>query len=324
MREMNAADSIYVAGHAGMVGGALVRELRSRGFGNLILRTSRELDLRDPAAVDAFFAVLRPRHVFLAAARVGGIKANVSDPVGFLHDNLLIHANVVYAASRHKASSLVFFGSSCVYPRACPQPMEEKFLMTGPLEPTNEGYALAKIAGLKLAQYCQKQYGLDVLSVMPCNLYGTGDNFDPDHSHVLAALVRRFVDAAETDAPEVVLWGTGTARRELMHVDDFAAAVLHLHARYDSPEIINVGTGADVTIGELAAAVAEAAGYRGRLIFNPAMPDGMPRKCLDVRQLDASGYRSKISLDEGIRRTVDEYRRRLEGNQRFLEHLVPA
>lgn len=323
MREMLAADGIYVAGHSGMVGGSLVRELRTRGLGNLILRTSQELDLRDPAAVDAFFAEIRPKHVFLAAARVGGIKANVSDPVGFLHDNLLIHANVVYSASRHQASSLVFFGSSCVYPRECAQPMEEKFLMTGPLEPTNEGYALAKIAGLKLAQYCHKQYGLDVLSVMPCNLYGTGDDFDPDHSHVLAALVRRFVDAAAAGAPEVVLWGTGTARRELMHVDDFAAAVLHLHARHDSPEIINVGTGSDVTIGELAAAVAEAAGYHGRLVFDPAMPDGMPRKCLDVRRLDATGYKPKISLAEGIRMTVDEYRRHKDGSRRPTR-LVPA
>lgn len=312
MREMRPADRIYIAGHAGMVGSALVRAIRARGFENLILRTSRELDLRDPSEVDRFFVRERPQHVFLAAARVGGIKANVSDPVGFLHDNLLIHANVVASSCRHKSTSLVFLGSSCVYPRDCPQPMAEGSLMTGRLEPTNEGYALAKIAGLKLAQYCHTQYGLDVLNVMPCNLYGTGDHFDPDHSHVLAAMVKRFVDAAKAGIPEVVLWGTGEARRELMHVDDLAAAVLHLHARYGSPEIINVGTGIDVTIRELAAAVAEAAGYRGRLLFDAAMPDGMPRKCLNVDRLAATGYKPKVSLDDGIRRTVEEYRRSLQ------------
>lgn len=308
MREIRPEDKVYVAGHSGMVGSALVRALSRRGVERFVTRTSAELDLRDPAAVDHFFRAEGPQHVFLAAARVGGIKANVSNPVGFLHDNLLIHANVVASACHHRAKSLTFLGSSCVYPRECPQPMREEYLMTGPLEPTNEGYALGKIAGLRLAQYCHRQYGLDVLNVMPSNLYGTGDHFDPDRSHVVAALVRRFVEAARDGAPEVILWGTGAARRELMHVDDLAEAVLHLHANHASAEIINVGTGVDVTIRELAELIARAAGYEGRVVFDPAMPDGMPRKCVDVSRLAATGYAPRIGLEEGLRRTVAEYR----------------
>ena len=306
--ELNAR--IYLAGHDGMVGSALARRLEAEGYTNVVTATLRELDLRDEVAVKAWFRDQRPDYVFLAAARVGGIQANRTHPAEFLYDNLAIQNNVIHHSWKSGVKKLVFLGSSCVYPRECPQPMREEYLMTGPLEPTNEGYALAKIAGLKMAAYYEQQYGFKSICPMPCNLYGTNDSFDPQHSHVLAALVRRFVDAAEEGVPAITLWGTGRARREFMHVDDVARAVLFLLEHWDTSDIINVGPGDDVSIAELAQRIAAQAGFAGELRWDPSMPDGMPRKCLDVTRLNRLGFRPEISLDEGISRTIAEYRRR--------------
>jgi GDP-L-fucose synthase len=299
---------IFVAGHAGMVGSAIVRALRTEGFSDIITASHKELDLCDAAAVGRFFKDQKPAYVFLAAARVGGIQANRDHQADFLRENLEMQNNVIHHSYLNKAEELVFLGSSCIYPRQCPQPMKEEYLLTGPLEPTNEGYALAKIAGLRLAQFYQQQYGLKCITPMPCNIYGTNDSFDPANSHVLSALVKRFVDAAQADAPEVALWGTGSARRELLHVDDLARALLLLVEKWHSPEIINVGCGTDVSIRELAALVAEKAGYKGRLSWDPSKPDGMPRKCLEVSKLSALGFSPKISLEQGIAQVVADYK----------------
>ena len=305
---MNTADKIYVAGHAGMVGSALVRGLRARGFNNLLLRDLSELDLTDESAVRSLFQAERPDFVFLAAALVGGIQANIDRPADFLRDNLAIQTNVIHHAWRNGVRKLCFLGSSCIYPRACPQPMREEHLLTGLLEPTNEGYAIAKIAGLKMAEYYRRQHGFPAISVMPCNLYGTNDSFDPLHSHVLSALVRKFVDAADDARESVEVWGTGSARREFMHVDDAAAAMLFLMEHYDEAVHINVGTGVDVTIKELAAMVAAAAGFGGEIRWDSSRPDGMPRKCLDVSRLREMGFEATISLEAGIQQTIDDYR----------------
>lgn len=293
-----------------MVGSAIVRELQANSFGNLILKTRRELDLRDPAAVHAMFAEQRPEYVFLAAAKVGGIGANVHDPAGFLHDNLLIQSNVLLAAKQGGVVKLCFLGSSCIYPRECPQPIREDSLLTGPLEPTNEGYALAKIAGLRLAQYYARQGQLKTICLMPCNLYGPNDSFDLERAHVLSSLVRRFVDAVESNASEVRLWGTGRARREFMHVDDLARACRFFMETRDVADHINVGWGVDATIAELAATVASKAGFSGRVIWDPSRPDGMPRKCMDVSQMRAAGFVPKIPLMDGIDEVIADYRRR--------------
>jgi GDP-L-fucose synthase len=302
-------DGVFVAGHEGMVGSAIVRLLRTRGFTNLILRTHRQLDLMDGVAVRHFFEAERPHTVILAAARVGGIQANIAHPAEFLFDNLVIQNNVIHQSYLHGVTKFCFIGSSCVYPRECPQPMKEEYLLTGPLEPTNEGYALAKIAGLKLAVFYRKQYGFPSVAVMPCNLYGTNDSYDPTHSHVLSALVKKFVDATDQEAESVVMWGTGRARREFMHVDDAAEAVLFFMEHEAPPfEFVNIGWGNDISISELASLIALKVGYPGRIVWDSSKPDGMPRKCLDVSRMKALDFTPQISLDKGIEKTIQEYR----------------
>ena len=301
---------IYVAGHRGMAGSALVRRLRASGRDDLILKGHDELDLLDQRAVRDFFEAARPATVFLAAARVGGIEANRSHPYEFLYENLQIQNNVIDSAFRCGTERFVFLGSSCIYPRECRQPMREEDLMTGPLEPTNEGYALAKIAAIRLLQALEREYGFASLSVMPCNLYGPDDSFDPLHSHVMAALVRRFVDAAERGDGSVTLWGTGGARREFLHVDDMAEAVMILLDRWPSAEIVNVGSGEDLSIAELARLVAEKAGFGGAIGWDPSRPDGMPRKCLDVSRLASFGFVPSVSLEAGIEEMIALYRAR--------------
>jgi len=298
---------IYVAGHRGLVGGAIVRALRARGLANLLVRTSAELDLRRQAAVEDFFAKEKPAYVFLAAAKVGGILANDTYPADFIRDNLQIQVNIIDAAYRSGARKLCFLGSSCIYPKFAPQPMKEEHLLTGALEPTNEWYAVAKIAGIKMCQAYRRQYGFSAISVMPTNLYGPGDNFDLTNSHVLPALLRKFHEAKMADAPEVVVWGTGTPRREFLHVDDMADACVHLMEAYDGEEIVNVGVGEDVSIAELAAMVGQVVGYTGNIVYDASKPDGTPRKLLDVSKLTATGWSARIGLAEGIAGTYAWY-----------------
>jgi GDP-L-fucose synthase len=300
---MNEADAIYVAGHQGLVGAAIVRRLRELGYANLLLRTRAELDLRDQAAVEAFFARERPAYVFLAAAKVGGILANSTYPADFLLDNLQIQCNVIAAAQRHGVAKLCFLGSSCIYPKLAPQPLREEYLLTGPLEPTNEWYAIAKLAGIKLAQAYVRQHGWRAISLLPTNLYGPGDNFSLKNSHVLPALIRRCHEARERGDAELVVWGTGTPLREFLHVDDLADACVFLMQRYESDEPINVGVGEDLSIAELAALVARVVGYTGRLVFDPSKPDGTPRKLLDTSRINQLGWRPRISLEHGIAAT---------------------
>jgi GDP-L-fucose synthase len=290
-----------------MVGSALVRLLRARGDCELLLRDRTQLDLRDTAAVDRFFAAERPEVVIAAAARVGGIEANRSFPVEFLEENLALALNVLRSAFRHDTARLLFLGSSCIYPREAPQPIPEAALLTGPLEATNEAYALAKIAGLKLCQYYRRQYGRLFHSVMPTNLYGPGDYYHPERAHVIPALLRRFHEAREAGRPQVVLWGTGTPRREFLHVGDLAAACLHLLELPDPPDWINVGTGTDLTIRELAELIREVTGYAGEMIFDATRPDGTPRKLLDVSRLRATGWVPRIPLREGLAETYRDF-----------------
>jgi GDP-L-fucose synthase len=304
---MNRESSIYVAGHRGLVGSALVRALERAGWTNLLL-PDRLLDLRDQAAVDAFFAARRPEIVLLAAAKVGGILANASRPADFIRDNLLIQTNVVDAAYRNGARKLVFLGSSCIYPKFAPQPLREEFLLTGSLEPTNESYAVAKIAGLKLCQAYRRQYGFDAISLMPTNLYGPGDNFDLTQSHVLPALLRKMHEARLQGAVEVVVWGSGEPRREFLHVDDLASATLFLLERYSDEAPINVGTGVEVSIRDLAETIRRIVGFDGEIRYDRSKPDGTPRKLLDVSRLAALGWQPTIELEPGIRATYDWYR----------------
>ena len=301
------ASRIFVAGHRGLVGSAIVRRLEETGCRNLLLRTRAELDLRDQAAVSRFFAEHRPEFVFLAAAKVGGIMANATHPAEFLYENLAIQTNVIHSAWQHGARKLLFLGSSCIYPKLAPQPIKEEYLLTGPLEPTNEAYAIAKIAGLKLAAAYRAQYGFPAISLMPTNLYGPGDNFDLETSHVLPALIRRFHEAKISGAPEVTLWGTGRPRREFLHVDDLAYAACFLMETYDGREALNVGTGEDLTIAELAELVARVTGYFGRIRFDPSRPDGTPRKLLDVSRIHALGWKARISTEEGVASTYEWY-----------------
>jgi len=300
---------IYIAGHRGLVGSAIVQALIARGHSpeSLILRTRKELDLTRQADVEAFFKKETPEYVFLAAAKVGGILANSVYPADFIRDNLLIQNNVIDAAYRHGVKKLLFLGSSCIYPMYCPQPMKEEYLLTGPLEPTNEWYAIAKIAGIKMCQAYRKQYGFNAISVMPTNIYGPGDNFDLRTSHVLPALIRKFHEAKESNASEVVVWGTGTPMREFLYVDDLADAVIFLMETYGSREILNVGAGSDVSIKELAFLVKEVVAYQGEVVFDTTKPDGTPRKLLDVTRLSSLGWRAKTNLKEGIERTYKWY-----------------
>jgi GDP-L-fucose synthase len=294
---------IYVAGHRGLVGSAVVRSLNREGFQNLIVRSHKELDLTEQSAVRSFFAEARPQAVIMAAARVGGIHANNSHPAGFLRDNLLIQDNVIDAAYRSGVEKFVFLGSSCIYPKMAPQPIKEDYLLTGPLEPTNEWYAIAKIAGVKMCQAYRREYGFNAISLMPTNLYGPGDNFDLQTSHVLPALIRKFHEAKARNDQSVEIWGTGTPRREFLHVDDLADAVLFLLQNYDGEPIVNVGWGEDLTIRELAETVMSAIGYTGTLTFDHSKPDGTPRKLLDVSRLRSLGWHPRISLQTGIEGT---------------------
>ena len=299
---------IYVAGHSGLVGSAIMRELQKQGHANFVLRGSADLDLREQAAVRDFFAAEKPDYVFLAAAKVGGIHANNTYPAEFIADNLMMESNIIDAAYRSGAKKLLFLGSSCIYPKLCPQPIKEEYLLTGPLEPTNEWYAIAKIAGIKLCQAYHKQYGFNAISAMPTNLYGPGDNFHPENSHVLPALIRRFHEARKAGAPEVAVWGTGTPRREFLYVDDLAEALVFLMQEYSEEEHINVGCGQDVTIGELARMVAEVVGYEGKIVTDLAKPDGTPQKLLDVGRMRALGWRSKTDLRDGVEKTYGWFR----------------
>ena len=300
---MDKSSRIYVAGHNGLVGSAICRRLKRDGYTNLIVRDRSQLNLTNQPAVDAFFAAQRPDYVFLAAAKVGGILANSTYPVDFLRDNLIIELNVMEAAYRHGVKKLQSLGSSCIYPKLAPQPIKEEYLLSSPLEPTNEWYAIAKIAGIKLAQAYWQQYGFHAISLMPTNLYGPGDHFDLKASHVLPALMRKAHEARVKGAPEMVVWGTGTPRREFMHVDDLADAALFLMLNYDEPDVINVGVGTDLSIRELAQLVCRVVGYDGRLVFDTSKPDGTPQKLLDVSRLRALGWQARIRLEEGIHET---------------------
>ncbi|MFS8477369.1 MAG: GDP-L-fucose synthase [Micromonosporaceae bacterium] len=295
--------TVYIAGHHGLVGSAIWRHFQAQGFTNLVGRRSAELDLRDPEATRAFFAEVRPAYVIDAAARVGGILANATYPAEFLSDNLRIQVNLLDAAREFGVVRLLFLGSSCIYPKHAPQPISEDALLTGPLEPTNEAYAIAKIAGVLHVQALRRQYGCSFISAMPTNLYGPGDNFDPETSHVLPALIRRMHEAVERGDDTFVVWGSGTPRREFLHTDDLAAACLTLLERYDAEAPVNIGTGTDVTIRELATMVAEVVGFHGDLVFDTTKPDGTPRKLLDVSRIRALGWAPRIELREGIRQT---------------------
>jgi len=302
---------IYVAGHRGMVGSAIVRALHARGFENLILRTRQELDLCEGAAVRSFFAAEKPEVVVVAAARVGGIHANNTYPAEFIHENLASAHNVIHEAWKHDVKHLLFLGSSCIYPREAPQPMTEDCLLTSPLEPTNEAYAIAKIAGLKLCQYYRKQYGVLFHSAMPTNLYGPGDNYHPENSHVLPALLQRFHEAAQSGSSTVTLWGTGVARREFLHVDDLAAALLTLLEMEAPPDWINAGSGSDISIFELAHVIARVTGFQGELAWDSSKPDGTLRKFMDSSKLLATGWKPQYDLESGIRHIYADFLSRL-------------
>jgi GDP-L-fucose synthase len=302
---MSEKHRIFIAGHKGLVGSALVRRLQAAGAGELLLRERRELELTNQVAVEDFFAREQPQCVYLAAARVGGILANDTYPGEFLHQNLAIQSNVIDSARRHGVKKLLFLGSSCIYPKLAPQPMNEDCLLTGPLEPTNEWYAIAKIAGLKMCQAYRRQYGFNAISVMPTNLYGPGDNFDLQNSHVLPALLRKFHEAKVGGTPSVEIWGSGTPRREFLHVDDLADACIYLMERHDSEQLINIGWGSDLSISELAALIGKVVGYSGALRFDASKPDGTPRKLLDTTRLNALGWKPRITLEAGIRATYD-------------------
>ena len=298
---------IYVAGHRGMVGSAILRELQRQGYTNFVLRTHQELDLKRQDAVEAFFAAEKPEYVFLAAAKVGGIVANQSALADFMYDNMMLEMNVIHAAWQNGCKKLLFLGSSCIYPRMAPQPMTEQCLLSGPLEKTNEAYALAKISGLKYCEFLNRQYGTDYISVMPTNLYGPNDNYHPTHSHVLPALIRKFHEAKEAGAPTVVCWGDGSPLREFMYVDDLADLCVFLMNNYSGDETVNAGTGKELTIRELAELVAKVVGYTGEIVWDTTKPNGTPRKLLDVSKAAALGWRYKTELEDGIRLSYQDF-----------------
>jgi len=314
MVQFRSDSRVYVAGHSGLVGSAIVRRLTREGFTSVLCATREQLDLRDQAAVNYWFRANRPEHVFLVAGTVGGILANSTRPAEFIYDNMMIHATVVHAAHLYGVRKLLYLGSSCIYPRECPQPIKESYLLTGALEPTNASYAIAKIAGIKLCESYRLQYGCDFISAMPTNLYGPNDNFDLESSHVLPALIRRFYDAREAGVKDVVIWGTGTPRREFLHVDDLADACVFLMRHYDEAEHINIGTGEDQSISELADMVRQVVYPAAHIVFDPAKPDGMPRKLLDVSKLAGLGWRYRIALRDGIEQSYAW----------FLEHHATA
>ena len=304
---MNKEAKVYVAGHRGMVGSAILRKLQSEGFTNLVLRTSAELDLRDQQATRSFMETERPDYVLLAAAKVGGILANNIYRADFLYDNLMIQNNVIHSAYRTGVKKLLFLGSSCIYPKMAPQPLKEEYLLTGELEPTNEPYAIAKIAGIKLCDAYRSQYGCNFISAMPTNLYGPNDNYDPSSSHVLPALIRKFHEASRDKAPSVTLWGSGKPRREFLHADDLADACYFLMQHYDEAGYVNIGWGEDIEIKELAQLIKKISGYTGDIIHDTSKPDGTPRKLMDVTKLRNMGWQASISLEEGIRKVYQDY-----------------
>ncbi|OGY79308.1 MAG: GDP-fucose synthetase [Candidatus Kerfeldbacteria bacterium RIFCSPHIGHO2_02_FULL_42_14] len=304
---MEKTAKIFVAGHQGLVGSAIVRRLQKEGFTNILVRSKEELDLTNEQAVKQFFTVNKPEYVFLAAAKVGGINANNTYPAEFLYENLKIQNNVLWSAYQHGVRKLLFLGSSCIYPKLAPQPLKEEYLLTGLLEPTNEPYAIAKIAGIKLMQALHKEYGLNGIAVMPTNLFGINDNFDLKNSHVLPALIRKFYEAKKRNASSVVLWGTGKPRREFLYVDDLADAVLFLMEHYNEPEIINIGTGMDLTIAELAMLIKNCIDFQGNITYDSQKLDGTPQKLLDVSKIHALGWKAQHSLEQGIRATIAWY-----------------
>ena len=307
---MQSNSKIYIAGHRGMVGSAIMRCLERGGYTNLVYATSSELDLKETASVNKFFEKEKPEYVFVAAAKVGGILANDTYPADFLYDNLMIQNNVIHAAYTYKTEKLLFLGSSCIYPKLAPQPIREDSLLSGYLEPTNEAYAIAKIAGIKLCQAYHKQHGCRFISAMPTNMYGYGDNYHPQNSHVLPALLRRFHEAKVGNKPEVAIWGSGKPLREFMFSDDLAEACVYLMKNYEDPTLINVGTGEEVSILELAKIIAEIVGYKGKISFDSTKPDGTPRKLMDSTRLHKLGYKHRVSLREGIRLTYEDYLKR--------------
>jgi len=304
---MKPTDKIYVAGHKGLVGSAIARALKTKGYSNLLGRTRAEMDLMDQHVVNEFFRKERPAYVFVAAAKVGGILANNTYPADFIRENLVPQTNLIHAAYENNVTKLLFLGSSCIYPKHAPQPMKEEYLLDGKLEPTNEPYAVAKIAGIKMCQAYNRQYGTRFISVMPTNLYGPNDNFDLQNAHVLPAFIRKFIEAKEAGASTVEIWGSGNPRREFLHVDDLADACVFLMDRYEDSEIINIGYGEDISIKELALLIKSVVGYKGDLKFDASKPDGMARKLMDVSKLAGLGWKARITLEEGLRTTVDWY-----------------
>lgn len=302
---MEKSSKIYVAGHRGMVGSAIVRRLEENGYTNIVYRTSAELDLRNQAAVEEFFKNEKPEYVFLAAAKVGGIHANNTYPAEFLYDNLMIETNIINSAYKNSVKKLLFLGSSCIYPKFAQQPIKEEYLLTGSLEETNEAYAIAKIAGIELCKFYRRQYGCDYISAMPTNLYGINDNFNLETSHVMPALIRKFHEAKMNNSEEVVMWGTGKPRREFMYVDDLADSLIHLMLNYSDEIHVNLGTGEDIEIGELANLIKEIVGYEGKIINDLSKPDGTPRKLLDVTRLNSTGFKHKVELKKGIEMVYD-------------------
>lgn len=309
---MEKTAKIYVAGHRGLVGNATLEALVRHGYTNIVTRAHAELDLMDAQAVQKFFEDEKPEYVVLAAARVGGIKENMTYPADFLYQNLVIQNTVIWQAYKSGVKKLLFLGSSCIYPRECPQPMKEEYLLTGPLEPTNEGYAIAKIAGLKLCEYMYTEFQQNFISCMPCNMYGEGDHFDVEKGHVISSLITRMHEAKVQKAPQIAIWGTGNARREFLFDEDLAEAIVYLLERYDKKEFLNVGSGTDVSIKELAYMIKEIVQYEGELTFDTSKPDGMPRKLLDVSRIEATGWKSTISLQEGLKRTYTAYIKKIQ------------
>lgn len=304
---MEKSSKIYVAGHRGLVGSAIIRNLKERGFTNIIERTHKELDLRKQEEVERFFEIEKPEYVFLAAAKVGGIHANNTYPAEFIYDNLMIESNIIHSSYKNKVKKLLFLGSSCIYPKFAEQPIKEEYLLTGKLEETNEAYAIAKITGIELCKFYRRQYGCDFISAMPTNLYGINDNFDLETSHVLPALIRKIHEAKIANKEEVVIWGTGKPLREFMYVDDLADALVHLMLNYSEEIHVNMGTGKDISIGELAGVVKEVIGYKGKIVNDLSKPDGTPRKLLDVSRLEATGWKYKVELKEGIEKVYEWY-----------------
>jgi GDP-L-fucose synthase len=308
--KINKNAKIFISGHRGMLGSATLKLFKEKGYTTILTATHAELDLKNQQAVADFFEKEKPEYVIHIAAKVGGIKANIDHPASFLYDNLMMQVNVIHSACKHQVKKFVFIGSSCIYPKNAPQPMKEEYLMDGKLEPTNEGYAIGKITGIKLLEAYHTQYGFNGISLMPSNLYGPNDTFDLNHAHVLSSLVKRFVDAKAANDPSITLWGTGIARREFLHVEDFSIAILHFFEHYNSPDFINIGTGIDISIKELATLIAKKVGYSGAIVWDATKPNGMLRKCMDVSNMIKEGFRPHISLEEGIEEVIASYKKR--------------